>query len=124
MTRAGVKVDCKKVDFNLYSKIFHFVIARAMRLWQLFFVIASHRRWRGDPVIIKSHAVACVHYLLDCFAALAMTRVGYVRNDKGGVVARTLFTGLLRYTRNDKGGVAAHDKRGVAGALGVTCIAG
>ena len=37
------------------------------------------RQWRGDPVIIKSHAVACVHYLLDCFAALAMTRVEWPR---------------------------------------------
>ena len=73
-------------------------------MWQLFPVIASHRRWRGDPVIIKSHAVACVHYLLDCFALLAMTRVGRV--------ARTLFTGLLRCVRNDKGGVGVHDKGG------------
>ena len=36
---------------------------------------------------------------------------------------RALFTGLLRCARNDKGGVAVYDKRGVAGALWVACIA-
>ena len=39
------------------------------------FVIAREHRDRGDPVIIKSHAFACVHYLLDCFAALRMTNM-------------------------------------------------
>ncbi len=39
------------------------------------FVIAREHCDRGDPVIIKSHAFACVHYLLDCFAALRMTNM-------------------------------------------------
>ena len=37
------------------------------------FVIAREHSDRGDPVIIKSHAFACAHYLLDCFVSLAMT---------------------------------------------------
>ena len=35
--------------------------------------IAREHCDRGDPVIIKSHAVACGHNLLDCFVSLAMT---------------------------------------------------
>ena len=146
--------------------------------------------WRSRFAICRASRG---HYLLDCFALLAMTRVGWARmtrgktgllrvarNDKGGLRSQwqgrglcrawqgcvvkvdcfallamnpsmwkqakaqfeqirgyaqgtqypsdTLWNtkvnkGLLRYTRNDKGGVVAHDKSGVAGALGVTCIA-
>ena len=61
-----------------------------------FFVIARALCDRGDPVDNKV-AHARVHNLLDCFAALAMTRKG------DGII----ITGLLRYARNDKGGARA-----------------
>ena len=48
------------------------------------------------------------HYLLDCFAAIAMTGVEWPR-----MTRVCCESGLLRYTRNDKGGVVAHDKGGV-----------
>ena len=60
-----------------------------------------------------------MHYLLDCFVSLAMTRecgrysflvIARERSDRGDPVSnkvarsrvRALFTGLLRFTRNDK----------------------
>ena len=99
-----MKVDCKKVDFNLYSKIFHFVITGGNAIVA---PILCHREpsqmaWRSRFVICRASRG---HYLLDCFVTLAMTRVCYVRNDKGGTCAA-----------HNKGG-------GVAGALWVTCIA-
>mgnify|MGYP001778220459 FL=1 len=69
----------------------------------------SQMAWRSRVAICRASRE---QYLLDCFALLAMTRV-------------CCESGLLRCARNDKGGTrATHDKRGVAGALGVTCIAG
>ena len=46
----------------------------AQHQWRLPLVIASHRRWRGDPVIYNRVAHTRGHNLLDCFAPLAMTK--------------------------------------------------
>ena len=66
LCRSGAYAPCAypRICSNCASACFH-----------ILGFIAGHRRWRGNPVIIKSHAFACGHNLLDCFAALAMTNM-------------------------------------------------
>ena len=75
----------------------------------------AQRPWRSS---YNRVAHTRVHYLLDCFVSLAMTRecgrysflvIARERSDRGDPVnaicvayATTLFTGLLRCARNDK----------------------
>ena len=82
----------------------------------------AQRPWRSS---YNRVAHTRVHYLLDCFVSLAMTRecgrysflvIARERSDRGDPVnaicvayARALFTGLLRFTRNDKGVCLARD---------------
>ena len=70
----------------------------------------SQMAWRSRFVICRASRG---HYLLDCFAALAMTRVGYVRNDKGGTRAAHDKgggeSGLLRVARNESEYVKTSD---------------
>ncbi len=56
-------ITTNKVNYNLYSML-HILCHRvgAQHQWRLPLVIASHRRWRGDPVIIESRIRAGIIY--------------------------------------------------------------
>ena len=78
--KGGVNWIARKLILIYIARFFTSSLRGVAQPWHPFFVIASHRRWRGDPGVNMSR------------------------------VARTLFTGLLRCARNDKIGVGAHDK--------------